>query len=148
MQTFSFFLNVFHAFNSYWSSTCLKTALRCAQPLFSLPKLHTTSTIPSHALLLHGLSPQITLLIIPKTSACLASPDLLLHQKGSTASVDLASLKLHEKPLFMHRIKWLDFKEEDLTFSFTTVVSPADKLAWRSLTTDRLCFCSQIHWTP
>lgn len=48
---------------------------------------------------------------------CLTPSDLLLHQKGPSASVVLASLKLHEKSWLMHRLNWLYFEEAALTFS-------------------------------
>lgn len=94
-------------FPYYWSSTCLNKALQSVKSLSVLAQTshHTASHLPPfHTHCYTDSVPQIPSLIIPKTSVRLASPELLLHQKDSTASVVLASLKLHEKSLVMRGI--------------------------------------------
>lgn len=65
--------------------------------VLSLTEIPTPSTTPSYDLLLHRLSPQIPLIIMPETSVLSCLSKSLVASKA--ASVVLASLKLHEKSL-------------------------------------------------
>lgn len=64
--------------------------------VLSLTKIPTTSTTPLAGSNAAQARLKSLWLYFPRPLCCLASPDLLLHQKGPTASVVSSSLKLHE----------------------------------------------------